>query len=148
MWVSLPSKNNPSSTETSHGLLVSHNRGLLHLDFLFRDLEEGSRCAQGEESKRTSWILRATILGFHIMDSHGLCNWYSQPTPIFLHNSYSSRCWLTLRFCLISYVGRHAPTTKCMRNTNRIGPADMLWHWNACATQEGSDRLNSSKCVE
>ena len=27
----------------------------------------------------------------HIMDSHGLCKWYSQPMPRFLHNSYSSR---------------------------------------------------------
>ena len=25
--------------------------------------EESSHCAQGEEGKRTSWILRATILG-------------------------------------------------------------------------------------
>ena len=26
--------------------------------------EESSHCAQGEEGKRTSWIVRATILGF------------------------------------------------------------------------------------
>ena len=44
----------------------------------------------------------------HIMDSHGLCNWYSQPMTRFLHNSYSSWCWLTPRFFLISYIGRWA----------------------------------------
>ena len=42
------------------------------------------------------------------MFSHGLCNWYSQPTARFLHNSYSSRCRLTHRFFLISYIGWRA----------------------------------------
>ena len=50
--------------ETSHALLVSNNREFLHLYPLFKDIEESSQRAQGEESKRTSWILRATILGF------------------------------------------------------------------------------------
>ena len=36
----------------------------LHLYPLFKDIEESSHCAQGEESKRTSWMLRVTILGF------------------------------------------------------------------------------------
>ena len=30
---------------------------------LFKDQRKSSCCAQGEEGKRTSWIVRATILG-------------------------------------------------------------------------------------
>ena len=102
----------------------------------------------------TSWWAKAlerhwSMEEEHIMDSHGLCNWYSQPTPRFLNNSYSSQCWPTLRFLLILYVGRwsaqpmcsdnemhvqdkegqpswHAPTPKCMRNMRRVGQADQL----------------------
>ena len=44
----------------------------------------------------------------HIMDSCGLCNWYSQPMARFLHNSYSSRRRPMHRFFLISYIGRRA----------------------------------------
>ena len=50
--------------------------------------------------------LREALYVVHIMDSHGLCNWYSQPMTRFLHNSYSSWRRLTPRFFLISYVGR------------------------------------------
>ena len=50
--------------ETSHALLVSNNREFLHCYPVFKDVEKSSCCAQGEESKRTSWILRVTILGF------------------------------------------------------------------------------------
>ena len=57
-------QSDPSSMETSHTQLVSHGREFQHLYPLFKDIEESSQCAQGEESKRTSWILRATILGF------------------------------------------------------------------------------------
>ena len=85
----------------------------------------------------------------HIMDSYGLCNRYSQLTPRFLHNSYSSQCWPMLRFFLLSYIGRqsalptcsnnkmhaqhkesrpgqHALTTECMHNTRRARQADQL----------------------
>ena len=41
-----------------------------------------------------------TLINIHIMDSHGLCNWYSQPTLRVLHNSYSSWRLPTLRFFL------------------------------------------------
>ena len=58
----LAKQSNPSSAETSHTLLVSHNGELLHLYPLFKDIEKSFHCAQGEESKRTSWILRVTIL--------------------------------------------------------------------------------------
>ena len=59
---------------------------------------------------------KCNVQGKHIMDSHGLCNWYSQLTPIFLHKSYSSQCRLTLRFCLISYVGRQSARPTCSNN--------------------------------
>ena len=48
--------------------------------------------------------LRRHLLIEHIMDSCGLCNWYSQLTARFLHNSYSSRCRPMHRFFLISYI--------------------------------------------
>ena len=60
----LAKQSNPSSAETSHTLLVRHNGEFLHLYPLFKDIEESSHCAHGEESKRTSWMLRVTILGF------------------------------------------------------------------------------------
>ena len=62
----------------------------------------------------------------HIMDSHGLCNWYSQPMLRVLHNSYSSWCQPMLRFFLISYIGQHALTPKCMHLTKRVGEANQL----------------------
>ena len=60
----LAKQSNPSSAETSHTLLVRHNGEFLHLYPLFKDIEESFHCAQGEESKRTSWILRVTIIRF------------------------------------------------------------------------------------
>ena len=44
----------------------------------------------------------------HIMDSHGLYDWYSQPTLRVLHNSYSSWRRPTLRFFLIWYSISHS----------------------------------------
>ena len=69
----------------------------------------------------------------HIMDSHGLCNWYSQPTPRSLHNSYSSQCWPMLRFLLISYVGQWLAWLMCfntkMHAQHEEGQTG--WSWSA-----------------
>ena len=62
----------------------------------------------------------------HIMDSHGLYDWYSQPTLRVLHNSYSSRRWLTLRFFLISYVGRRS-ARPVIRGAWNV-PSGCLWY--------------------
>ena len=46
-------------------MLVSHSGEITRLlSFIQGQKEEWSHCAQGEEGKRTSWILRATTLGF------------------------------------------------------------------------------------
>ena len=79
----------------------------------------------------------------HIMDSHGLCNWYSQPTLRVLHNSYSSRCWPTLRFFLIWYISqRSARPVIRVHEMDHPAVCDMmsrqlsfllriLYHWKA-----------------
>ena len=43
---------------------MSHSGGDLSICPLCKDQRKSSHCAQGEEGKRTSWIVRATILGF------------------------------------------------------------------------------------
>ena len=43
---------------------MSHSGGDLSVCPLYKDQRKSSHCAQGEEGKRTSWIARATILGF------------------------------------------------------------------------------------
>ena len=50
--------------ETSHALLFSHSGGDLGFASFIQGQEESSHCGRGEEGKRTSWIARATILGF------------------------------------------------------------------------------------
>ena len=91
-----------------------------------------------------------SVRHMHIMDSCGLCNWYSQPTPRFLHNSYSSQRWPTPRFFLISYIGRHRPVPKYMTITKVLGWADELTggteahsEWIIIAWKERKARLSS-----
>ena len=60
------------------------------------------------------------------MDSHGLYNWYSQPTLRVLHNSYSSQHWLTFRFFLIWYVGQWSARLVIRGAWN--GPSGCLWY--------------------
>ena len=43
---------------------MGHSGGNLSVCPLYKDQRKSSHCAQGEEGKRTSWIVRATILGF------------------------------------------------------------------------------------
>ena len=62
----------------------------------------------------------------HIMDSHGLCDCYSQPTLRVLHNSYSSRRRPTLRFFLIWYVGRRSAHL-VIRGAWNV-PSGCLWY--------------------
>ena len=67
-----------------------------------------------------------SMLQFHIMDSHGLCNWYSQPMLRVLHNAYSSQRWPMLRFFLIWYVGWRSARLVICGAWN--GPSGCLWY--------------------
>ena len=67
-----------------------------------------------------------TAKSSHIMDSHGLCNWYSQPTLRVLHNSYSSRHQPTLGFFLIWYVSWWSARPVIHSAWN--GPSSCLWY--------------------
>ena len=52
-----------SGAETSHTQPVSHTGEFTKLASFIQGPEEISQCAQEGEGKRTSWILRVTILG-------------------------------------------------------------------------------------
>ena len=67
-----------------------------------------------------------SMLQFHIMDSHGICNWYSQLTLRVLHNAYSSQRWPMLRFFLIWYVGWRSARLVICGAWN--GPSGCLWY--------------------
>ena len=60
------------------------------------------------------------------MDSHGLCEWYSQPTLRVLHNSYSSWHRPTFRFFLIWYVSRRLARPVIRSAWNE--PSSCLWY--------------------
>ena len=62
----------------------------------------------------------------HIMNSHGLCNWYSQPMLRVLHNSYFSQHWPMFRFFLIWYVGWQLACLVILSAWNV--PSGWLWY--------------------
>ena len=80
----------------------------------------------GQPLLKDSMVHQYYDWGLHIMDSHGLCNWYSQPTLRVLHNSYSSRRWPTLGFFLIWYVGQRLACLVICSAKN--GPSGCLWY--------------------
>jgi len=121
------------------GTLVEIQFKLCHFTICNKDFDSFNATVQQLQVLQPGWERPATIFKCkdfsngpievsvrtcQPMFSHGLCNWYSQPTVRFLHNSYSSQCQPMLRFSLISYISRHAQGHKCMCILKSFGWVD------------------------